>query len=321
MKTLVLSMISIAATVAAMTACTSESDPVDEIVNPKDEKVEIKLNAGVVGIDTKAAITQNEGISSFNNVQVPLFRMDGTTDPTWSSVSESVKTSINNSEVILDAAQQYYPASGNAYFIGYYSELTPSSSNKNIISFNNVDGTKDIICTDQTDAGSKVSPISNAKLVFNHMLSKVEIKIIGTAASISAFGNITKIELLEIPTSLDLTLNKKSSIAANNTPNAQSICLFEGSQAIPTTDAESVGAIPMIFNGGSSPYGTNDAPLKIKITTDKGETFDIQVKSITNGLENGKKHTITLTFKDKIGISSEITSWGISTNNGAEEVG
>ena len=53
MKTLVLSMISIAATVAAMTACTSEGDPIDNIDN--GQPVEIKLNAGV--ITTKSPIT------------------------------------------------------------------------------------------------------------------------------------------------------------------------------------------------------------------------------------------------------------------------
>lgn len=78
----------------------------------------------------------------------------------------------------------------------------------------------------------------------------------------------------------------------------------------------------MIFNGGeSSPYGTNANPLKIKVTTSIGGVFDIDVKSITSGLENGKKHTITLTFKDKIGVSTEITPWGDSTNSGSEDVG
>ena len=56
MKALVFNMLTIAATFAAMTACTSESDPVDEI-NPKDAKVEIKLNAGVVDVQTKAGPT------------------------------------------------------------------------------------------------------------------------------------------------------------------------------------------------------------------------------------------------------------------------
>ena len=50
MKTLVLSMISIAATVAAMTACTSESDGIDDLT--KDAPVEIKMSAGVLNIVT-----------------------------------------------------------------------------------------------------------------------------------------------------------------------------------------------------------------------------------------------------------------------------
>ena len=54
MKTLVLSMISIAATIAAMTACTSESDPVDEV----EAQVPINLNAGV--LQTKAVIDAGE---------------------------------------------------------------------------------------------------------------------------------------------------------------------------------------------------------------------------------------------------------------------
>ena len=77
----------------------------------------------------------------------------------------------------------------------------------------------------------------------------------------------------------------------------------------------------MIFNGGDTAYGTDTNALKLNIETEKGGTFPIEVKNITNGLENGKKHTITLTFKDKIGVSSEITPWEDSTNNGSENVG
>lgn len=317
MKTLVLSMISIAATVAAMTACTSESDPINDITNPKDAKVEIKLGAGVAGIETKA-ITTNEGLTAFTNATVPLFRMDGSSDPSWESVGASANATINADNVKLDGDQLYYPTTENAYFIGYFSELTPSNITKNIISFTGVDGTKDIICTDQTDAGNKTTP-KNAKLTFKHMLSKVEIKVVGTAASVKAFGAITAIELSEMPESLDLTLDKISTIAANATPNAQTISIFEGNQAITNTET-TIGAIPMIFNGGTTPYGTQASPLKIKITTENGE-FPIEVKTITGGLENGKKHTITLTFKDQISISSEITPWSNDGTGGTGEVG
>lgn len=316
MKTVVLSMISIAATIAAMTACTSESDPVDEI-NPKDAKVEIKLGAGVTGVETKA-ITTDEGLLSFSNATVPLFRLDGTLDPDWSSAEASANATINDNAVTLDNSQLYYPENDNAYFIGYYSELTPTTV-KNVISFSGVDGTKDIICTDQTDAGSRATPATAPELIFKHMLSKVEIKVAGTPASAIAFGKITKVELLEIPGSLDLTLNKVSTIAANANPNVQNISLFEGEQKI-LEDATTIGAIPMIFNGGDKPYGSSNNALKIKITTEKG-VFPIEVKTINNGLANGKKHTITLTFKDQITISSKINPWENDGESGSEDVG
>ena len=54
MKTLVLSMISIAATIAAMTACTSESDPINEI----DAEVNVPINFGQsINLFTKAIAT------------------------------------------------------------------------------------------------------------------------------------------------------------------------------------------------------------------------------------------------------------------------
>ena len=59
MKTLVLSMISIAATIAAMTACTSEGDPIDNIDN--GQPVEIKASAGIGQIITKTAGVITDG--------------------------------------------------------------------------------------------------------------------------------------------------------------------------------------------------------------------------------------------------------------------
>jgi len=59
MKTLVLSMISIAATIAAMTACTSEGDPIDNIDN--GQPVEIKASAGIGEIITKTAGVITDG--------------------------------------------------------------------------------------------------------------------------------------------------------------------------------------------------------------------------------------------------------------------
>lgn len=317
MKKLVLGMLAM----TALVGCSSNNDPVDEVGN--GEKVEIKLNAGVIGIETKAAIaTEGSDITTFTNTTVPLFRMDASTDPTWASVTSSVDATINGSIVTLDATQKYYVNDLNAYFIGYYSKLTPTVE-KNVLKFSGVDGTKDIICTNQVDAGNRTTPTASAVLTFNHMVSKIAINIMGTAAAQQAFGNITKIELVNIPTSIDITLGKTASIAANTASASASIILYDDvtGTAIPTT-ATSIGVVPKIFNGGATPYGTESTPLALKIYT-KNNTggIDVSVKSIEGGLELGKTHTITLTFKDQIGVTSAISEWADSTHGGSGEVG
>ncbi|CAK7063579.1 MAG: hypothetical protein PARBA_02389 [Parabacteroides sp.] len=318
MKKLVLGMLAM----TVLVGCSSNNDPVDEVGN--GEKVEIKLNAGVVGVETKAAIaTEGSDITAFTNTTVPLFRMDASTDPTWASVTSSVDATINGSIVTLDATQKYYVNDLNAYFIGYYSQLTPTVE-KNVLKFSGVDGTKDIICTNQVDAGNKTTPTASAVLTFNHMVSKIAINIMGTAAAQQAFGNITKIELVNIPTSIDITLGKTASIAANTASASASIILYDDDvtgTAIPTA-ATSIGVIPKIFNGGATPYGTVSAPLKLKIYT-KNNTggIEVSVTSIEGGLELGKTHTITLTFKDQIGVTSAISGWENSSHNGSGEVG
>lgn len=317
MKKLVLGMLAM----TALVGCSSNNDPVDEVGN--GEKVEIKLNAGVVGVETKAAIaTEGSDITAFANATVPLFRMDASADPDWTGVTSSVNATINGSIVTLDATQKYYANELNAYFIGYHSTLTPTVE-KNVLKFSGVDGTKDIICTNQVDAGNKVDPTASTVLTFNHMVSKIAIKIMGTAAAQQAFGNITKIELANIPTSIDITLGQTASIAANANAASASITLYEDETgtAISTT-ATAIGAVPKIFNGGATPYGTASTPLALKIYT-KNNTggIDVSVASIEGGLELGKTHTITLTFKDQIGVTSAISGWENSTNNGTGEVG
>lgn len=92
MKTLVLSMISIAATVAAMTACTSEGDPIDNIDN--GQPVEIQLNAGIGSITTKTPITsddQGKLSSALPGIQF-VKAADIAESPAWGDVSKVAST-------------------------------------------------------------------------------------------------------------------------------------------------------------------------------------------------------------------------------------
>lgn len=58
MKTLVFNMLTIAATFAAMTACTSESDPVDEVQTKG--KTPIEFSSSILGVQTKAIVSDDQ---------------------------------------------------------------------------------------------------------------------------------------------------------------------------------------------------------------------------------------------------------------------
>ncbi|WP_449038231.1 fimbrillin family protein [Parabacteroides goldsteinii] len=326
MKTLVLSMISIAATVAAMTACTSESDPINDITNPKDAKVEIKLNAGVVNVETKAQIVPKPitGTTFSEATQVPLLRLEGATSPTWSTATNPTNATITGSNVVLDDSQKFYPAESDTkvYFIGYYPST--GSYTSGIVSYTGIVGETDILCTPETCVGSKHEPASSPSLQFNHMLSQVEIKLKGDVAAQNAFGKIKKIELVNIPTSLDLTLGSTIAIVAKNDSPIQNIAVYDNATGTNlTTTATTIGETAMIYNGGSQKYGTSANSLEIKITYgDTNTTSIVNVNNMTTGLETGKKHVITLSFKEKIEVSSAITEWDTSTGeSGNGEVG
>ena len=310
MKTLVLSMISIAATVAAMTACTSESDPINDIQDPKDAKTEIKLSAGVINVETKAQINPDPITGTSFTKTVKLLRNDVPAKETareWNT-ADPKDTPIAGTAVTLDNVHKFYTGDNYTYFIGYYPAGTYTNG---VVTYTGLDGTSDIICTDETEVGSKATPAVNPSLNFKHMLSQIQINIQGDKAAHTAFGSITKIELVDIPTSLDLTLGTTASITQKGADKTN-IIVFEGSQEL-KPDAQSAGVIPMIFNGGNTALGTSSAPLTIKVTYGASKTADVIVNSMSTGLEQGKKHIITLNFKEKIDVEAALTDWDASS--------
>ena len=137
MKTLVLSMISIAATVAAMTACTSEGDPIDNIDN--GQPVEIQLNAGIGSITTKTPITsddQGKLSSALPGIQF-VKAADIAESPAWGDVSKvastaEIKTDDISTGKISFNTPLYYNVDPTlkSWLIGYYpvAEVEPDAS-------------------------------------------------------------------------------------------------------------------------------------------------------------------------------------------------
>lgn len=294
MKSLALSMLAIAS-MAAMSSCSSENDPVDEVIAGNQEKVEIKLSAGVVEVGTKAII---EGTTPTFNANV--IRFDATTTPTeqnWKSVQTEITANVT-SGVVGFGVTQYYTAANNAYFIGY-STAGATALSSGVIPYT-IDGSQDIICTTVTDAGSNSTPITPT-LEFGHKLAliKITVKAENEGAS-NYWGNLTSIEIKNMPTSLDLDLNK-GTIAANTTPNNKNITFTEGSvvDKIPTSNEDAGNAMVLAVENPELLIKTANFPDGVNVTTD--------LKAIAS-----KKNTITLNFKaNEISVTSAtVEAWG-----------
>lgn len=304
MKTLVLSMISIAATIAAMTACTSESDPINEITNPKDAKVEIKATAGIGSIDveTKAAINPNASLTD-----VAFVRIDQET-PTWTTLNEIECTGdiAENTGVISFKKPQYYPQIGAANFISYYPNGKP---NLGVISYTDLDGTKDIMCSDVVVANR--TDIKTANFALKHKLTQFKFKVRAEKdEAISNWGTITSLTLINQKNNAELSLNTRELTFTGEGTNSITIISDATTALKTTTDGDEIGSAILVEAGQSS--------YKVQVVT-SNQTVPAEITLTVDGTES-TAYTILLTFKGK-NIESEgsIGAWTESSGSGEIE--
>ena len=313
MKTLVLSMISIAATLAAMTACTSENDPVDEVKN----NIEIKTTAGIGVVTTKAPVDQN--FTSDLNVLF-LKPADAATaiwtsgEQVYATIASATGHAISFKESSWGAGKKlYYNADGTklSYLAGCYIDNATTSDDltDGRITFS-ITGSQDIMAT-EGQSGSSANAFS--AFTFNHLLAQLEFIIQPKAeadqdAIRTIFGNVTKIELLEQDSKFDLTLGTTPNLTPNSTPENKTFELT-GSTAIST--GASFGQL-MIYP--TSTLGQTGTPIKLKVYTANGINTGYPVQATigngTTGMDKSKKYTITINFTTKdINASGAVGEW------------
>lgn len=70
--------------------------------------------------------------------------------------------------------------------------------------------------------------------------------------------------------------------------------------------------------------GKKDSPIQLKVYTstyDSGLDVKAFINSGNDGLESGKKHTITLSFSlTEVSPTAAISAWANATNNGTGEI-
>lgn len=287
------------------------------------------MTAGVGAITTKADAT-----TAFSNTSITLLRQDvnntsGKAD--WGTSAISHTYSLTGENITLDNAQKYFNNNVDlkSIFVGYSNVANATNNNDGTISYT-ITGQEDLLCTQELNVGTKTVQEANPKLNFKHLLSQVELKVVGTAKANDVFGQINTISLV-MPTAVTANL-ETATATATSSANNDDIEIFKNDDATP----KSISDLAALSNIGSvfvlPEYGKTGNELKIKIaTTPKaGGSKDIEV-SIDNitttignnpvlGLQAGYKHVITLTFNDNITITSSIESIG-EGGNGSGEIG
>lgn len=309
MKTLVLSMISIAATVAAMTACTSESDEINEA-----QQLAIKLNAGVV--QTKAVIDSDASKHPTKAITpVYFYRNDETkgTLPTWTS-STNFDGTIGIDGTITGFTQYYASDGKETHIAGLYlgENITPAPTvSDKSVSFT-IDGDQDILFAPAINVGSRNEPVENNVLAFEHKLTQFKF-VAKTGANIGAINGIN--------------------VNIKNYNTTSTISLVDGTFGTWATpiSTKNITLNALANNGESNPSagimlqpGLKNIVLDVTasdyLSTVQTLTINGKDGANSDSFEAGKSYTITITFKGKeVTASATISPWVDGTKPDASE--
>ena len=285
-------------TLGALVSCSSE----EVLDNAGNDKVEIKLNAGV--ITTKAPIeSDGSGNPSVKVDNVQFLRSDGTAD--WTTLTSATFTGTIETTQVITVAEgktQYYPIDGtNTNILGFYPAATSIATGK--ASFT-IDGSQDIIYATPV-SGSKSSAIGN--LQFAHKLTQFKFVLKRDNSGSSDISNVV-VSVKSANSTFDMDL-ADGTLSTWATP-ITTIKPIDGGTATIAGSSESQGIMlePELSSIVLSVSATGFPDQEITIDGTDGGKF-----------ETGKAYTLTLTFKAKtIAGEASIANWQEGTAGGSD---
>ncbi|MFV0580601.1 MAG: fimbrillin family protein [Parabacteroides gordonii] len=303
MKTLVLSMISIAATVAAMTACTSESDEVDNVI---DAPVEVQLNAGINNISVKSDGIQTPDANNFDANIIVSTKTNIYGTSIWTG-ADAGKINVVSNAVTFNT-KQAYPSDASAIFMKAYAPFEGNYGSDKV-EFT-IDGNKDIMVSNEV-TGSK-SDNENKKLTFAHKLAQLNFNVIAKdEAAQKAWGKINGIKV-EAITNLDLTLSSGELVAHSEAVNSEiSTIGFTAITELPVSPTSAAAAGYVMVLPKAEAY-------TVIIESEKGPankqiTLTTPIKTVESTAYN-----ITLTFNStEVIVTSEVGEWKTEVGSGS----
>lgn len=269
----------IAATVA--TGCTEDRN----LEGPDNSPVEIKLNAGVFGMQIKAPVNTTDLITAGFAATLT----DGNYTPGAWNTTASFAASTSASATFSFTAKQYYPVTGVPIYIkGFYPAGTVSG---NTVTFSGIAGTNDVMITSQA-SGTKLT-VAPLAFTFKHLLTQLQFNFVAGTGYDPTGKTVTSVVIKSQKTPLTLNLNDSTMTYATGDVS------ISGTYAISTGAGTQAADHPMVKSGEA---------VVLSVTTSDGTTYPDATISLTT--LTGYAHLITLTFTPKeITATAIVTAW------------
>lgn len=326
MKALVFNMLTIAATFAAMTACTSESDPVDEVTN---QPTPVLFGSSISEITSKAVAENATAFGAGEDIGVTMYTVKTQAEPTGTALGSPNKSNITFTS---DASGKFTEKGGSTmfwergayhYFYAYYPVTTASNENykytaatgstsEQITVKVQADGTTTDLLMAQNTTGTEFNGIaSETNLSFSHMMSKIKF-VFKKDASYTKAGVLTEINVKVNNESITFNLVNPGSGTASSTTGVTlaktGLTYTIGENA---TGSDILDWAPIVVPGSS----VSNLTLKIDEETLSATT----INNLT--LKAGFVTKIIITLKSSgTEFTSDINAWQDDNNSGDAEV-
>lgn len=336
----------------ALAGCT-QNEVTDTPVNGQ---VELKLKSSALTIDgSTRAPFEGEGGTAGNPLVTKVLVKEQANDYTglYNTADDKI-TFTDGTQTGFTTTKYYYPSDGAGLDIcGLYpyAATGTAAGQWNVAAAQAdfvFDGSQDVMAAAQVTANKALAQAGNyPALAFSHLLTKLVVKVKAeNAAAITAWGNVTKIELVKAKGSAPnskATVTLASGTAARATAFATSLNPFPfyavtggttytntafTAQALALTVDPTVVAYSLvapILADGSSTAGSAD--FELRVYTEKGDAtgVNVPVGLLTNALATyagetqGKAFEITLTFKStEIKALATVSPWELDGTSSPE---
>lgn len=278
----------------------------------------IQIEAGVAEASTKAVIN-----SDYNKTLDVVFgRLDNPGyAPAFTTWLYGTRMAGDGSQVVSFGVALKYN-SATVRMVGLYPRPEVAvASIASPIAYK-ITGNEDLMATEYQD-GTALLPFK--PFTFRHYLTQLQVKCVGSAEAIKAWGAIKSIKVKDVPTNLNMTVDATAAGAVLdvNTNNQSASLSFHNSPTQIVTAEEEKPTIGYCMIYPEKSLGTVGKPVTLEVSTaydgrgGAGTAKTVTIGNISGGVRKGEAHQLTLIFSTdgEIAIEADIAPWELGSGS------